>query len=161
MNLVKVMMPQTGRSEGVWEGTYIYTDPEGRELDRHSSRLTHAFPEDAPNEYHQRNQYTWQDGRTEDLRFKFVLQVNELVFETDRSYGRVWDEPVRVGELASVRVSWHRTEVQGYSPYDVPHATIHELIQMDKDFVHRGRVWQWFAEGELIGRTIIKEKRVS
>ena len=63
--------------------------------------------------------------------------------------------------MANLRVSWHRTDVAGYSPFDRPYATIHELIEMDADFKHRARVWQWYHDGELIGRTIIKEQRVA
>lgn len=161
MNLVRKMMPQHGGSEGVWEGVYIYTDAFGQELDRHDSRLTHIFPDHLPNEYHQENHYSWANGNTETIKFGFEMTNNELAFENERSSGLVWEEPLRIGDLATVRVSWHRKEIEGYSPYDVPSAMIHELIQMDKDYKHRGRVWQWFKDGELIGRTIIKEQRVA
>jgi len=165
MNVVKQKMPQHGGSEGIWEGEYIYTDTEGKVLDRHKSRLTHMFPEDRPYEYDQRNQYEWEDGRTEDIKFSFTMTGSdedgwEMGFENDRSQGLVWEEPLRIGDLATVRVSWNRKHIDGYSPYDVPGAMIHELIEMDKSYKHRGRVWQWFVDGELIGRTIIKEKRV-
>ena len=162
LNLVKQRMPQHGGSEGVWEGVYIYQDIEGKELGRHKSRLTHIFPDDKPMEYHQRNQYTWDNGQTEDFRFHFVMnEDNEMHFENERSKGAVWEEKKRIGDLSNIRVSWHRKEIEGYAPYDVPSATIHELIEMDKDYKHRGRVWQWYVDGELIGRTIIKEHRVA
>jgi|GEM_PF-356136 len=165
MNMIKKMMPQHGGSEGVWKGVYIYQDVEGNELDRHNSLLTHTFPDDRPNDYDQRNQYEWADGKTEDFRFSFSMTGDdesgyEMGFENERSKGLVWEEPLRIGELATVRVSWLRKEIEGYSPYDVPSAMIHELIQMDADYKHRGRVWQWYVDGELIGRTIIKEQRV-
>ncbi len=160
MNMIKKLMPQHGGSEGVWEGVYIYCDAEGKELDRHASRLTHEFPDDKPDEYHQTNEYSWADGRSEKLSFVFLRDGDEMKWESDRSYGKVWEEEKRVGDMANVRVSWHRTKVEGYSPFDAPETTIHELIEMDADFKHRARVWQWYANGELIGRTIIKEKRV-
>ena len=160
MNLVKQHMPQHGGSEGVWEGVYIYTDPYGKELDRHNSRLTHIFPDDQPTWYHQENHYEWADGKTETIKFGFEMKNKELSFENERSSGLVWEEPLRIGDMATIRVSWLRKEIEGYSPYDVPNAMIHELIEMDKDYQHRGRVWQWFKDGELIGRTIIKEHRV-
>lgn len=160
MNMIKKLMPQHGGSEGIWEGVYIYCDPEGNELDRHKSRLTHIFPDDKPDEYHQRNQYEWDDGRTEDLTFVFQRDEDEMKWGNDRSYGKVWEEKKRVGDMANVRVSWHRTKIEGYSPFDLPYATIHELIEMDADFQHRARVWQWYVDGELKGRTIIKENRV-
>jgi len=166
MNLVKQKMPQHGGSEGVWEGVYIYTDAEGNELDRHASKLTHMFPEDRPNEYDQRNEYSWDNGKTEKIEFSFKMTGDdkngyEMSFENERSKGLVWEEPLRIGDLATVRVSWLRKEIEGYSPYDVPSAMIHELIEMDKNYQNRGRVWQWFVDGELIGRTIIKEHRVA
>ena len=165
MNLVKEKMPQHGGSEGIWEGVYIYQDVEGNELDRHKSRLTHIFPEDRPNDYDQRNQYEWADGKTEDFKFSFEMTGDdesgwEMSFENERSSGLVWEEPLRIGDLATIRVSWNRTNIEGYTPFDVPTAMIHELIEMDKDYKHRGRVWQWYIDGELIGRTIIKEHRV-
>ena len=166
LNRVKEKMPQHGGSEGIWEGVYIYTDVEGKELDRHKSRLTHMFPKDRPNDYDQRNQYEWDNGHTEDFKFSFKMTGDDesgykMGFENERSKGLVWEEPLRIGDLPTIRVSWHRTTIEGYSPFDVPSAMIHELIQMDKDFQHRGRVWQWYLEGELIGRTIIKERRVA
>lgn len=155
-------------SEGVWEGEYIYCDAEGKELDRHTSRLTHVFPNDHPQEYHQRNQYEWASGQTEDFEFRFSLDseaakhgITQLAWENDRSYGKVWEEPPRVGDLATIRVSWHRTQIDGYAPYDVPHATLHELIQQTLNGSMRSRVWQWFVDEELIGRTIIREKKVA
>ena len=166
MNLVKQKMPQHGGSEGVWEGVYIYTDAEGKELDRHKSRLTHVFPDDRPNMYDQTNEYTWESGQKEKIQFSFEMTGNDedgyqMSFENERSQGLVWEEPLRISDLATIRVSWLRKEIEGYSPYDIPSAMIHELIEMDKDYQHRGRVWQWFVNGELIGRTIIKERRVA
>ncbi len=168
MNRVKQLMPQMATSEGIWEGVYIYLDADGKELDRHKSRLTHVFPDSHPDEYHQRNQYEWEDGRAEDLEFRFGLDkkaasvgITQLSWETDRSYGHVWEEPVRVGDLATIRVSWHRTEIEGYTPFDIPHATLHEIIQQTLDGSMRSRVWQWFVDHELVGRTIIREKRIT
>ena len=161
-------MPQMATSEGIWEGVYIYYDADGQEVDRHKSRLTHTFPESQPDEYHQRNQYEWADGRSEDLEFRFGLDhkaaqvgVTQLTWDTERSYGKVWEEPVRVGDLATVRVSWHRTEIEGYTPFDIPHATLHEIIQQTLDGSMRSRVWQWFVDHELVGRTMIREKRIT
>lgn len=168
MNQVKKLMPQMATSEGVWEGTYIYCDADGNEVDRHKSRLTHSFPDSHPDEYRQRNQYEWANGRTEDLEFRFQLDaeaekkgITQLSWETDRSYGKVWEEPLRIGDLATVRVSWHRTEIDGYIPFDVPHATLHEIIQQRLDGGMRARTWQWFVDNDLVGRTIIKEKRIT
>ena len=165
MNLVKTKMPQHGGSEGIWEGEYIYQDVEGNELDRHKSRLTHIFPDDRPNDYDQRNQYEWADGRKEDFKFSFAMSGDDaagyrMSFENERTQGLVWEEPLQIGDLATIRVSWNRMNIDDNTPFDVSSAMIHELIQMDKDFKNRGRVWQWYSQGELIGRTVIKERRV-
>lgn len=162
MNMIKKMMPQHGGSEGVWEGVYIYQDVEGKELGRHKSTLTHMFPNDKPNEYHQRNRYEFEDGTIEEFEFMFEMNAdNEMTFDSDRVQGCVWEEKKRVGDMANVRVSWHRKALDGYAPFDVPSATIHELIEMDKNYKHRARVWQWYYNDELIGRTIIKEQKVA
>lgn len=165
MNLVKEKMPQHGGSEGVWEGVYIYQDVEGNELDRHKSRLTHIFPTDRPNDYDQRNQYEWADGRKEDFKFSFAMTGDDtagyrMSFENERTQGLVWEEPLQIGDLCTIRVSWNRMNIDENTPFDVSSAMIHEIIQMDKDYKNRGRVWQWYSNGELIGRTVIKERRV-
>ena len=56
-------------------------------------------------------------------------------------------------------MSWKRTDQLGYGDYDMTNCYVHELIQIDPASTRRGRVWQWFADGELILRTIIKETR--
>lgn len=168
MNIVKQKMPQMATSEGVWEGLYIYNDADGKEVGRHRSRLTHIFPDDHPDEYHQINHYEWDDGKTESLEFRFKLDavaakvgVTQLAWENERSHGMVWEEPIRVGDMSTIRVSWHRTQIDGYAPYDVPQATLHEIIQQHMKGNHRARVWQWLVDGEIVGRTMIKEQRVS
>jgi hypothetical protein len=38
---------------------------------------------------------------------------------------------------------------------------VHELIEMDAEYKHRARVWQWYVDGVIAGRTIIQEQRVA
>ena len=159
-NQVKIRMPQLALIEGIWEGTYSYAAPDGRILDVHKSRLTHVFPDSAPDEYHQTNAYTWESGQTERIEFAFKLQGDELAFDQNRAKGRVWEEDIRIGDLPTIRVSWERTDHVGYTPYDLTDCCVHELIQIDRDATKRARVWQWFQEGELVQRTFIKEVRV-
>lgn len=168
MNIVKEKLPQMATSEGIWEGIYIYTDSDGKEVGRHRSCLTHIFPEDHPDEYHQVNRYDWEDGKSEEFKFKFKLDeeaakdgVYQLSWKNERSHGLVWEEPIRVGELSTIRVSWHRSEIEGYAPYDIPYATLHEIISQEMHGDNRARVWQWLVDGEIVGRTLIKEKRVA
>lgn len=161
VNKVKGLMPQLARIKGVWEGAYAYVDPNGKLLDQHQCKLIHIFPDDNPEEYHQINEYIWNDGKKERLEFVFKLQGNELSFTHPRAVGYVWEEKLRIGELATLRVSWLRSDHQGYSPYDLPNCCVHELIQINSDATKRARVWQWFQNEELVQRTVIEEVRVS
>ena len=160
-NQVKQVMPQLALIEGVWEGTYTYAAPDGSILDIHKSRLTHVFPESAPDEYHQTNEYTWESNKTERIEFAFKLRGQELAFDQKRAKGRVWEEELRLGDLATIRVSWERTDHVGYTPYDLTDCCVHELIQINQEATKRARVWQWFQDGELVQRTLIKEVRIA
>ena len=118
MNLIKKRMPQHGGSEGVWEGVYIYQDIEGNELGRHKSRLTHTFPDDKPLEYHQRNQYFWDNGDTEDFRFHFVMnEDNDMAILPSRSTSCVFAVASELYELALIHISEPSTDNQFYAPF--------------------------------------------
>ena len=43
----------------------------------------------------------------------------------------------------------------------MPDAYLYEMIQLSDCGRYRSRVWQWFADGKLTGRTLIDEQRVS
>jgi hypothetical protein len=158
-------MPNFVNVLGVWEGEYIYTAPDGTIRDRHRSRLTCRLSKDDPEVYLQRNEYFWetgaQAGKTECFDFRFLFDGQKLCYDHPRAIGYCWEEPKVVGDLVCIRVSWQRSDAAGYGDYDITQADVHELIQVDRSTMRRGRVWQWFSEGDLFLRTIIKEHRTA
>ena len=140
------------RHEGVWEGTYRYYDPAGEKTDEHASRLICRFPTTGPYPYHQTNLYRWADGR-KDARDFPALIVD----------GRVrWDNALIKGWAADVALDeFTRTVMLHWVRKDMPEAYLYEMIQLSDCGRYRSRVWQWFADGRLTGRTLIDEHRVS
>ena len=51
--------------EGEWEGAYVHVDANGKEVDRHASRLSCQFPsEDDGCDYFQINECMSEDGQS-------------------------------------------------------------------------------------------------
>ena len=73
-------MPVLARHEGEWKGEYIHVTPDNEILDRHASHLICSFPSDGDFNYFQKNIYTWDDGKREEIDFP-------LSIETDASGG--------------------------------------------------------------------------
>ena len=147
MQDIRTHMPVLARHEGRWEGVYIHVDPDNQELDRHLAKLQCTFPESGPYAYHQINTYIWPDGRTEEIHFPATYKDKAIWWDTDRIFGKAWEEDAR-----SVVLTWSRKEMPG--------SYLYELIQISDDNNHRGRTWHWFVDDRLIRRTCIKETRV-
>lgn len=144
---VREAMPVLVRHEGEWEGTYILVDADGKILDQHASHLTCSFPSDGSSDYFQINRYTWTDGKQEEHRFPGTYRDGQVWFDSERIYGHCWDADER-----TVILTW-------YYKHD-PDNPLWEMIQISPDGNHRARTWHWYKDGELIRRTLIKEKRV-
>ncbi len=140
-------MPVLVRHEGDWKGTYIYVDAEGKIIDQHDSHLTCSFPADGPHPYYQINRYTWADGRHEEHRFAGGYENGKLLFDTERIKGHAWEV-----DANNVVLTWYYK--------DDPANSLYELIYISPCGNHRARTWHWFKDGELIKRTLIKEKRI-
>jgi len=131
---------------GVWEGTYKRIDVNGKLLDQWKSRLTIRM---MPNrQYHQVNQYFWEDGFEECLDFGICQfnEHNELIFDNPRLSGKAWETG------RSVVLIWdykHR-----------PGMTLFEQIDLIGDDTHRIRVWKWSENDNFLGITMIEERRV-
>jgi hypothetical protein len=147
MGLVHDMLPLFARHEGSWEGEYIHTDTAGVELDRHASRIEVTFTDDPVAPYQQTNTYTWADGRTQVIHFPASVANGRVNFDTDRILGHAWEADDR-----TILLTWHyKTDPGQY---------LYEMIQIDDSGQHRARVWHWFEGGELVRRTLVKERRV-
>lgn len=140
------------RHEGVWEGTYRYYDAAGVQTDAHASRLICRFPKSGPYPYHQTNYYRWDNGREEVRDFPAHIRAGRVRWDNELING--WAADIPLDEFnRTVMLHWVRT--------DMPDAYLYEMIQLSDCDRYRSRVWQWFAEGRLTGRTLIDEQRVS
>jgi hypothetical protein len=137
-------MPVLHRLNGVFVGSYIHVDVDGREVDRHQSHM-HSWVDDEGR--HQVNTYTWRDGRREVHRFDSGYEGGgRLRFDTDRIVGEVWEVDDR-----SVLLTWTRRDAPGSFFYEMAH-----LTDGDRE---RTRVWHRFQDGKLQGRVLIHEQR--
>jgi len=132
---------------GIWEGTYTRINAEGKMLDRWKSRLTIRMMENG--QYHQVNQYFWEDGFEECLDFGICNfnEKGELIFENPRLSGKAWETG------RSVVLIWeykHR-----------PGMTLFEQIDLIGDDDHRIRVWKWSENDDFHGITMIEERKVA
>lgn len=144
---MKEKMPVLARHEGEWEGTYIHVDADANIIDKHASYLTCSFPSDGSSDYYQTNRYTWPDGKTELHQFPGTYRDSEVWFDNDRILGHCWEADDR-----TVILTWiYRMD---------PDNPLYEMIQISPDGNHRARTWHWYKNGEIIRRTLIKEKRV-
>lgn len=141
-------MPVLARHEGSWEGEYVHVDPAGNILDRHKAELTCSFPTEGDWPYFQVNTYTWSDGRREEIRFPAAYHDKQIWFDTDRIDGHAWEIDDK-----TVMLTWVYKQDSGNYLY--------EMIQIDSAGNNRARTWHWFENGEIVRRTLIKERRVS
>lgn len=139
-------MPLLARNDGDWYGTYLHLDPQGHLLDQHRSHLIVQFSEGAA-DYHQRNIYTWADGR--EVAYEFVGRYEDgfVIYDTDRMWGKAWEADART----LILYFYYKSEPEKY---------IYEYIHLSDDGQHRTRIWHWFnANGEVYKHTLIKETR--
>ena len=137
--------PVFDRHIGVWEGTYTLMEAgTGKVLDRHRSRLTIRRDGD---QWHQQNEYTWDDGKTEVREFGGVFRDGKLMFDTPRLRG----EAIEADEQTIV-LRWVYT--------DATQDAYSEIISLVDDH-HRARTWQHFENGDFAKLTVIDERKVS
>jgi hypothetical protein len=145
---IREKMPALVKHEGDWKGKYVLVDDQANILDQYDSLLSCSFPTDGSSDYFQINRYAWADGKTEEHRFPGQYRDGRVYFDSDRIYGYCWE----VDDL-TVILTWHYKS-------DPDQNWLYEMIQISKDGQHRARTWHWFENGELVKRTLIKEKRV-
>ncbi len=129
---------------GVWEGTYTRIEPNGDIRDKWNSKLTIRW--DGDKEYHQVNEYTWDDGHYECHDFG-ICQFNEkdeLIFDNPRIKGKAWETE------NSVVLTW--------TYIDRPGSKLFEIIDLiGPEDKHRIRCWKWAQGDEFLGLTMINE----
>ncbi len=145
---MRKVMPVLARHEGEWKGEYIHVTPDNEILDRHASHLICSFPSDGDFNYFQKNIYTWDDGKREEIDFPAVYRDGRIWWDNERIEGSSWELDER-----TVVLNWTRK--------DMPGSYLYEMIQINEANNSRGRTWHWFVDDELIKRTCIKEHRIS
>ena len=145
---IRTGMPVLARHEGEWEGEYIHVAPDNSLIDRHASHLLCAFPEGVGYDYFQKNIYTWDDGRREELDFPARYRDGRIWWDNERIVGSAWEIDAR-----SIVLNWSRK--------DLPGSYLYEMIQINDGNDKRGRTWHWFVDDELVRRTCIKETRIA
>ena len=146
MPSIEQEMPLLARHLGTWEGTYTHMDADSNIIDKHDSVL--ECLKDENGQYQQTNHYIWADGKKESIHFPATIREKKLCFDTDRITGEAWEV-----DDATIYLRWTNKQNPEYE--------LKEMIQLSEDGLHRARVWQWFKGGELVKRTLIKEKRES
>jgi len=149
---LKMHMPSLARHEGVWDGMYRYYDADGNKTDEHASRLICRITGDDAVPYHQTNNYSWADGRTEIRDFKTTYSFGRIIFDNELIYG--WCTQVPEDDFhRTLMLYWQRKGEEGLELY--------EMIQLSDCGNLRNRIWHWYKKGVLIQRTLIDEKRAS
>jgi len=132
---------------GVWEGTYTRINADGSVRDKWKSRLTIRF--EGERDYHQVNEYMWDDGHYECHDFG-VCRFNddgELIFDNPRILGKSWETQ------SSVVLTW--------TYRDRPGSKLFEIIDLiGPEDKHRIRCWKWAQDDEFQGLTMIDERQV-
>jgi hypothetical protein len=144
---IREEMPTLARHEGEWTGVYTHVDVEGQMLDQHDSHVQCTFPANGSSDYLQFNRYVWADGRVEEHRFEATFRDGKIWFDTERILGYAWD----VDSLTMILTWRYKKDPDTY---------LYEMIQISPDGAHRARTWHWFQHGELVKRTLIKERRL-
>ena len=138
--------PAMRAHEGIWEGVYRHLDPEGREIDRHDSRVVCRFPETGAVFYIQEITFRWPDGRVREDRFDGVIEGGRVLFNTETFSGAAWES----GDLVLLHLDRK----------DEPGAYFVEVIALAEGGRSRARTWHWFKDGALYRRTLCDERRV-
>ncbi len=138
------------RHIGIWRGRYRHFDPGGTEIDAHASEIINAFPADGPHAYVQTSRFLWSDGRREEHVFPGVLRDNRLHWATERLRGTAF---VNADAPDALFLRFERVDLPGIS--------ILEMIEIDAAAGERMRSWQWRADGRLVRRTLVDERRIT
>lgn len=152
MTDLKRHMPALVRHDGVWDGTYRHFKADGSKFDEHRSRLICRITGDDEFPYHQTNQYSWDDGKTEVRDFPAKYQFGRLIFDNELIHGWCCEVP---------EDDFHRTLMLHWQRQGEPGLELYEMIQLNDEGKLRNRTWQWFKDGVLTHRTLIDEQFVS
>ncbi|MCA3254246.1 MAG: DUF3598 domain-containing protein [Alphaproteobacteria bacterium] len=154
MGCIRDRMPIVADQAGVWDGEYIHLDAEGREIDRHASRLVCRL-EDGPDgvaRLSQSNIYTWADGTREVRYFDGIFRGDRVWISNDLIDG--WTASLSLDPT-------ERTIMVGWTRVSEPDFRYYEMITVAEDRRAKNRTWHWYRRGRLFQRTIINETKTA
>lgn len=133
---------------GVWEGVYRRIDAQGECYNQWKSKLTIRLFDDV--NYHQVNEYFWDDGHYE-LHDFGICKFNEegvLIFDNPRILGEAWET--------------HNSVCLTWSYKNRPGSNLYEMIDLIGDEKkHRIRTWKWSEGNTFQGNTMIEEYKTA
>jgi hypothetical protein len=131
---------------GIWEGSYMRIDAQGKIINQWKSRLTIKLE---GSDYHQVNHYIWDDGHEEihDFGISKFDENGTLIFDSPRIEGYSWET------RDSVCLVW--------SYKNRPGSKLFEMIDLIGDGTHRIRNWRWSEGDEFQGITMIEERKIA
>lgn len=154
MHSIRERMPLVADQAGVWDGEYVHLDADGREIDRHASRLVCRLFDGPDGEARltQSNIYTWADGTREVRYFEAVFRDDRLWLTNDLINGWTASSPLDPTDR-TIMVGWTRPQEPDFRYY--------EMITVAEDGEAKNRTWHWYRHGRLFQRTIISETRTT
>lgn len=129
---------------GVWEGSHIRIDENGKELYRHRTRTTVQI---VGNTWTHTNEYFWEDGRHDIINLGVsIFDENAVLhYDNDRLIGKSW-----ATHQDLIVLYWTYKNVAGSLVYEI-------ITRLEEN--HRVRTWQHSQDGIFKGITMVEEWR--
>lgn len=151
--LAEATLPALVRQRGIWRGTFRRYDAEGVLRETFPSTITIRVSQDAGRWlYHQSNLHGTEDAPLRRIEAHGEIHSGRVWFASERYQGWAMDLPGEEPAAGSLLVM---------HPRDPADPDIHETIRCSPDGRRRWRVSQLLKEGQLVGRTLIDEERLT
>jgi hypothetical protein len=146
-------LPALVRQQGVWRGTFRRHDAEGELLETFASTISvRVFREAGRWRYHQTSLYGPAEAPLRRIEAHGEIHSGRVWFSSDRYEGWAMDLPGETPAAGSLLV------MRARDPAD---PDVHEIISCSPDGRRRWRVSQFLRDGQLSGRTVIDEVKIT
>jgi hypothetical protein len=148
-----VSLPRLTGHQGVWRGRFHRYDREGRLSETLPSEITVRVYEEAGRWlYHQTSRLGPPEAPRRTIEAHGEIHSGRVWFASDSFEGWAMDLPGEAGTGGAVLVM---------RPKDGAGPDVHEIISCSGDGRRRWRVSQFLSDGQLVGRTLIEEEKLS
>ncbi len=146
-------LPRLTGQQGVWRGRFHRYDGEGRLTETLASEITVRVYEEAGRWlYHQTSRLGPPEAPHRTIEAHGEIHSGRVWFASDRFEGWAMDLPGEAAAGGAVLVM---------RPRDGSGPDVHEIISCSADGHRRWRVSQFLRDGQLVGRTLIEEEKLS